>query len=260
MPDPVIPRPAATLLLLRDGAEGIEVLMTVRHEESGFAAGALVFPGGKVDAEDAALRGHCPRGSDADASALGFRIAAIRETFEESGILLARGKNGSPLGRDEVAGLQKHHDEAGTPLGFGALLAANGLALATDTLVHYAHWITPIDRPKRFDTHFFLAPAPPGQEPVHDGREIVEAVWTTPDAALRGAAAGRFKLVFATHMNLAKLGSSRTVAEALDRARREAVVTITPEVVRTEAGIVFRIPEGAGYGVTAVAADKLVRP
>jgi 8-oxo-dGTP pyrophosphatase MutT (NUDIX family) len=90
MPHPVIPRPAATLLLLRDGAAGLEVLMTARHEESGFAAGALVFPGGKLDDADAALRPYCAGAKALDDAALGFRVAAIRETFEECGILLAR--------------------------------------------------------------------------------------------------------------------------------------------------------------------------
>ncbi|HZS82910.1 MAG TPA: NUDIX hydrolase [Stellaceae bacterium] len=258
MVEPAIPLPAATLLLLRDGAAGLEVLMTLRHEKSGFAAGALVFPGGKLDAADAALRRFCPPalGGAAD---LPFRIAAIRETFEESGILLARSRDGALLDRAGLSALQKHHDEAGEPPAFAALLEAAGLELAADTLVRYAHWVTPIDRPKRFDTQFFLAPAPPAQEPAHDGREIVEAVWTTPEAALRDAEAGRIKLVFATQMNLVRLARSRTIAEALDRARREPIVTVTPEVVKTASGTAFRIPAEAGYGATEVAAGSLLR-
>src|SRR5258706_10302610 len=107
-PGPVIPRPAATLLLLRDGAAGLEVLMTARHEEAGFAAGALVFPGGKVDPVDAALAAHCPNSPALDADALVLRIAAIRETFEECGILLARNA-GALLSAERLAALLARH-------------------------------------------------------------------------------------------------------------------------------------------------------
>jgi 8-oxo-dGTP pyrophosphatase MutT (NUDIX family) len=155
-PQPVTPRLAATLLLLRDGGDGLEVLMVSRHEEAGFAAGALVFPGGKVDPVDAALAACCPPAPDLDETALVLRIAAIRETFEECGILLARG-NGALLTAELLAALLTRHGNADA--GFAALVAAAGLELATDHLVPYAHWITPVDRPKRFDTHFFLAPA-----------------------------------------------------------------------------------------------------
>src|SRR5689334_20957103 len=108
MPDPVVPRHAATLLLLRDGVAGLEVLMTLRHEQSGFAAGALVFPGGKVEETDRLLRRHAAA-SDSGAESdplLDFRIAAIRETFEETGVLLAREGTGALLSRDGLAGLQ----------------------------------------------------------------------------------------------------------------------------------------------------------
>jgi 8-oxo-dGTP pyrophosphatase MutT (NUDIX family) len=260
MPDPVIPRPAATLLLLRDGVAGLEVLMTARHEESGFAAGALVFPGGKVEPEDRALRPSCAGCDGLDDTALGFRIAAIRETFEESGILLARNAGGTALlSAAEFDGLRRRHSEAGTVPGFAALVAAAGLQLATDTLVPYAHWITPVDRPKRFDTHFFLAPTPVDQIAVHDGREAVETVWTTPQATLEAADREQVKLVFATRMNLVKLASSRTVTEALAAATRDAVVTVCPEIVKTPEGPAIRIPEAAGYGLTEMLVGAMPR-
>src|SRR5260221_1090218 len=128
-PPPVIPRPAATLLLLRDGAAGLEVLMTARHEEAGFAAGALVFPGGKVDPADAALAAYCRAAPGLDAAALVLRIAAIRETFEECGILLARG-GGTFLSAELLAALLDRHGAGDT--GFAAFVAAAGLELATD--------------------------------------------------------------------------------------------------------------------------------
>jgi len=265
MPDPVIPRPASTLLLLRDGADGIEVLMTARHEEAGFAAGALVFPGGKLDTADAELRPFCadaPAHNDKalDDTALGFRIAAIRETFEECGILLARHKGAAALlSAAELGELRRRHQEAADTTRFAALVAAAGLELATDTLVPFAHWITPRDRPKRFDTHFFAAPAPADQVAVHDGREAVETVWAKPGVTVEAGDRGAAKLVFATRMNLVKLARSRSVAEALAAASREPIVTVCPEIVRSPAGPAIRIPEEAGYGLTEMLVGNMPR-
>ncbi|HEX3499502.1 MAG TPA: NUDIX domain-containing protein [Stellaceae bacterium] len=255
-PPPVAPRPAATLLLLRDGAAGLEVLMTARHEEAGFAAGALVFPGGKVDPVDAALIGFCPDVPALDEAALVLRIAAIRETFEECGILLARG-GGILLTGALLATLLDRH--GASDAGFAALVAAAELELATDDLVPYAHWITPVDRPKRFDTHFFLAPAVHDQIAVHDGREAVDAVWMTPASVLAGADAGRIKLVFATRMNLLKLARSATVADALAAARGAPIVTVTPVIEKTTGGPFVHIPEAAGYGGARFAAADIPR-
>ncbi len=255
-PPPVVPRPAATLLLLRDGADGLEVLMTSRHEAAGFAAGALVFPGGKVDAGDHALTACCADRATLDETTLVLRIAAIRETFEECGILLARA-GGALLTAEALAALRRNHGTAEG--GFAALVAAARLELATGDLVPYAHWITPVDRPKRFDTHFFLAPAAPSQVAVHDGREAVDAVWLTPQAVLAGADGGRIKLVFATRMNLMKLARSTTVAAALAAARSAPIVTVTPVIEKTSAGPFIHIPEAAGYGATRVAAGDIPR-
>ncbi|MCU0944014.1 MAG: NUDIX domain-containing protein [Rubritepida sp.] len=224
MSEPVTPRPAATLLLLRDGRAGLEVLMVARTREVDFAAGALVFPGGRVEAEDAAL---APPGDPLGT----FRIAAIRESWEECGLLLA-----AP-------------GAAAAPGPFGTHLAERGLRPAHEALVHFAHWITPAHSPKRFDTHFFLAPAPEGQQAVHDGREAVEALWLPPAAALAEAEAGRRTLVFATRMNLQRLAAHDSVAAALAACSRAPVVTVTPEPVTHADGQVFlRIPEAAGYG------------
>jgi 8-oxo-dGTP pyrophosphatase MutT (NUDIX family) len=255
-PPHVTPRPAATLLLLRDGAEGLEVLMTSRHEEAGFAGGALVFPGGKVDPADHALARHYAGKTTLDEAAFVLRIAAIRETFEECGILLARA-DGTLLSAESLAALLRRHGRSDA--GFAALVAAGELELAVDDLVPYAHWITPVDRPKRFDTHFFLAPAAADQIAVHDGREAVDVVWMAPDAVLRGADEKRIKVVFATRMNLLKLASSKTVADALAAARGAPIVTVTPVVEKTSAGPFIHVPEAAGYGATRFAAGDIPR-
>src|SRR5258708_18742483 len=139
-PKPAIPRLAATLLLLRDGAAGLEVLMTARHEEAGFAAGALVFPGGKVDPIDAALAAYCPAAPDLDEAALVLRIAAIRETFEECGILLAR-QGGALLSAPPPAALLDRH--GASDAGFPALLPAPELHFPPGPLAPSPPSITP---------------------------------------------------------------------------------------------------------------------
>jgi 8-oxo-dGTP pyrophosphatase MutT (NUDIX family) len=253
------PRPAATILLLRDGSDGLEVFMVVRHHAIDFAAGALVFPGGRVEESDHLLATELENRHGLTTEALTFRIAAIRETFEECGVLLAR-----PSGSDELidAATLKRLDEqhraalnAGS-IDFDAVLDAEELVPAPDLLVHFAHWITPSNQPKRYDTHFFLAAAPAEQLAVHDGYEAVDSVWITPAAALAGTAAGRFKLVFATAKNLEKLGRSRTADEAMDRARNAKVVTVQPKGTRLEGTRrLLRIPVEADYGGTEFIVD-----
>jgi 8-oxo-dGTP pyrophosphatase MutT (NUDIX family) len=262
MTDPAAPRPAATLVLIRDGGTGLEVLMITRHQASSFAAGALVFPGGRVEEdEDGMLREHC-RGLDGlDEAEARHRVAALRETFEESGVLLAaRRGEADLLSRGKLEELRARHAPAaaGGPA-LAALLRTEGLELAGDLLDRFGHWITPTDRPKRFDTRFYVAPMPCDQTPVYDGREAVDAVWVSPSRALEEADAGRVSLVFATRVNLARLASFRTAAEVIEDARRHPIVPITPEIVETPGGTMFRIPPGLGYGVTEVPGSILKR-
>jgi 8-oxo-dGTP pyrophosphatase MutT (NUDIX family) len=251
-------RPAATIMLLRDGPAGIEVFMVVRHHQIDFAAGALVFPGGRVEEADHDIAvGECPNPDGLSIKALAFRVAAIRETFEECGVLLARAQGSDAQGSDQLidaATLKRLEDQhraalnAGS-IGFDAVLGSEGLLPATDLLVHFAHWITPSQQPKRYDTHFFLAEAPAEHLAVHDGREAVESIWITPAQALADTEAGRFKLVFATAKNLEKLGRAGSVREALATARAATVVTVQPKGTRIEgAKRLLRIPEEADYG------------
>lgn len=244
-------RPAATILLLRDGPDGIEVFMVVRHHAIDFAAGALVFPGGRVEPPDHALAGRLgPEGSDT--AAMAFRIAAIRETFEECGVLLARPRgSGRLVGAPTLKRLEERHRVAlnAGSIGFDAVLDSEGLLPAPDLLVHFAHWITPSNQPKRYDTQFFLAEAPAEHLAVHDGHEAVESIWITPARALAGAANGLYKLVFATAKNLEKLGRSPTVSAAMDAAAGATVVTVQPHAVKLEGHKrLLRIPAEAGYG------------
>jgi 8-oxo-dGTP pyrophosphatase MutT (NUDIX family) len=261
-PDPA-PRPASTVLLMRDSADGIEVLMVTRNVESDFASGALVFPGGRVDASDGepALLGRARLVAGLDAAAMAFRIAGIRETFEEAHMLLARPIGGSALlSAAEVDALESRlRGELGREPLFADLAASGSIELATDLLVPYAHWITPEGRPKRYDTQFFLIPAPLDQVAAHDGHEAVDNVWITPAAAIEGADAKKITLVFATRLNLAKLDRSRSVAEALTTARESRIVTVCPELLQTPEGLKLRIPAEADYGLTETFAAAVTR-
>lgn len=263
VPPEVAPRPASTVLLLRDGPSGLEVLMVTRNVASDFASGALVFPGGRVDEADgeAAMHACCCAVAGADKRAMAFRVAALRETFEEAHMLLARPKGCDRLlTAREVETLEaKLRERLGRDPVFADLAAEGDIELATDLLVPFAHWITPVGPPKRFDTHFFLAPAPLDQVAAHDGREAVDAIWIAPQKAIAESEAKRVTLVFATRMNLIKLGRSTGVVAALAAAREDTVVTVCPELIETPEGKLLRIPLAAGYGITEMPANLIAR-
>jgi 8-oxo-dGTP pyrophosphatase MutT (NUDIX family) len=262
MTDIVAPRLASTVLLLRDGksravdgkaANEIEIFMMVRHHQIEFNSGALVFPGGSVDNNDkeiAADPALYSGGDGLDADALGFRIAAIRETFEESGILLARPKGSKDLvdaKRASEIALAHRADLNESKITFLKVLTDNGMLLALDELVPYAHWITPEGMPKRFDTWFFLAAAPPEQLGAHDGKESTDSIWVSPREALDGGETGRFKLPFPTTRNLIRLGKQGSVQAALDDSTGKSIVTVMPVMTKTATGRQLRIPKEAGY-------------
>ena len=253
VPAPAVP--AATVVILRDRPDGIEVFMVVRHHAIDFASGALVFPGGKVDPGDSDPAWADLASIDAPAERTNI-VAAARETFEEAGLVLAR-KRGtqSMIEAQEAHGLVERYRApilAGDRL-FRDLIAGEGLLLATDLMVPFAHWITPEGVPKRFDTHFLLIAAPVHQLGAHDGGESIEGLWIRPQQALAEAEAGARTLVFATQMNLAKLARHATVADAIAAARASPVVTVTPQVERLTGGRRrLRIPAEAGYGVSEI--------
>lgn len=250
------PRAASTILLLRDSLMTfgeIEVFMMVRHYEIDFNSGALVFPGGSVDKGDQEIIADpalYSGGEGLDAATLSFRIAAIRETFEESGILLARPKGSKALVDAKRAGeIEAAHraDLCDSKVSFLKVLTDNGMVLALDELVPYAHWITPEGMPKRFDTWFFLAAAPPEQAGAHDGKESTDSIWVSPREALEGGDSGRFKLPFPTTRNLIRLARQPNVQTALEDSRGKTVVTVMPVMTTLNGGRQLRIPLEAGY-------------
>lgn len=258
---PVKSRDASTVLLIRDGCGGLEVFMVVRHPDIEFAAGALVFPGGAVDVCD---RGETSHGVVAQHSAtlepreLAWRVAAIREVYEECGVLLAR-EHGATT-RIDAKRLTRidaryHQELRDHSVDIVALALAESIELDCDGLIPFGHWVTPISRPKRFDTRFYVAGAPADQVARHDGHESVHSLWGNPSTICAEADEGKWHLRFPTRMSLEKLAASHSVAEALSDARNGSVVKILSEAKTVPEGNRVRIPREAGYGITEAIID-----
>jgi 8-oxo-dGTP pyrophosphatase MutT (NUDIX family) len=233
--------PAATLILMRPPAAGgpPEILMLERSETMAFAAGALVFPGGRIDPEDRAMAAGFPGLADAAA-----RIAAIRETIEETGVAPAlRPAPDAATLREAMA--------AGRP--FAALLGEMGLSLDLDSLTPFARWCPNFREARRFDTLFYLAEAPAGGGTVHsaDETESVHTFWASAGTVLDEIEAGRAKAIFPTRRNLERLARFASLAEARADAERHPVQQITPWVEERDGRRFVCIPEGIGYPVTA---------
>jgi 8-oxo-dGTP pyrophosphatase MutT (NUDIX family) len=253
MSEPAIAVPAATILMLRNGPTGLEVFMVVRHHQIDFASGALVFPGGKVDKGDSEIRSFCVGADTADDTQLSLMVGAIREAFEECGILLARTTGESNLISGQRLNSLEHYRD---PLNKGEVsiaefLEKENLTLACDLLQPFAHWITPDMMPKRFDTHFYLAQAPDDHVAIHDGYESVDSVWVSPVNALKGAEDGTYTIIFPTRLNIEMLGESDSVANALEAARNRTIIPVTPWTEKRDDGVYLCIPEEAGYRLSS---------
>lgn len=251
MSDAPHPVPAATILMLRDGPSGLEAFMVVRHHQIDFASGALVFPGGKVDEGDFNVRAFCHGVDNLDDTTVALMAGALREAFEECGILLARPKGSDELiSGERLEQLSHYRDRLHQgELSLVSFLENESLILACDQLQHFAHWITPDMMPKRFDTHFYLAAAPEDHLALHDGHESVDSVWISPSDAIKGAKDKTYTIIFPTLMNIEMLGESTTVDEAIKMAAERTIVTVLPVVEKREDGNYLCIPEEAGYSV-----------
>ncbi len=209
--------PAATVLLLRDGVQGPEVLMTRRAMTASFAPGAYVFPGGGIDAADALAHPHAKRRSTQSDLHLTQAIAAIRESFEELGILLARHANGQMASAADIAALDRHAPQGD----FAAQCAARGLTLAADEVFLLTHWVTDRDLPRRFDVPFLVTRMPDAQTPVADEKEQFDPVWVRPAEALARHAEGNFFIIYPTIRTLERLQSYATVNSILADCQSE---------------------------------------
>ena len=254
------PRPAATLLLVRDAPE-LQVLMVKRAAAIAFGPGALVFPGGKLDAgdHDPVWADHATGWAEIPADQRAHRIAAIREVYEDAGVLVARDAAGELFHGDEASA--DHRESVNrNERTFLGLVVETGLKLDLAALTLYAHWVPPAILAVRYDTRFFIAEAHSRQDAVHDGSETVSSEWIAPAEALRLADAGERELMFPTRMNLKLLAEAASANDAIARARARTIVSVTPRVEVRAEGRFLVLPPEAGYGPFAERLpDKMVR-
>lgn len=223
---------AATVMLVRDHDGGLEVFMVRRTLKAAFAGGMYVFPGGRIDDADRAtdVAARCDGLTDVEASGLlglpasglAYWVAAIRECFEEAGVLLARHAGGGIVRFDDPVIAERfgrHRREVhGGTLSLAELCAIEDLRLVTDSIRYVSHWITPIGERRRFDTRFLLARAPQAQEPLHDDAETIESLWIQPSEALERFHAGMLGMFPPTVANLEFLAQHATAEGALEVA------------------------------------------
>jgi 8-oxo-dGTP pyrophosphatase MutT (NUDIX family) len=229
---PPLPRDATTVVLLRDGADGLEVCLLRRSNELPFAPGVHVFPGGALDAVDFDI----PISGTVDgerlyakpALALALVIAGVRETFEEVGVLL--GVDGADVAPTPDAEWLADRT-AVSSYGVGEALVRRGLTVSADALVPIAHWVTPAVETRRYDVRFMVARMPAGQQVVVDGSEIVADVWLSPAAAVRGADSGEYPMLPPTRAVLVTLSRAASVDEAFDIARAEVIRPLMPHPI-----------------------------
>ncbi|MCO5311551.1 MAG: NUDIX domain-containing protein [Microthrixaceae bacterium] len=255
-------RDAATVMLVRDGRHGVEVFMLRRNLNSDFVGGAYVFPGGAVDPGDSdrAIEALSVGLSDAQASellgvgrgGLAYWVAAIRESFEEAGLLLAVDEDDRMVGfaNPEVAGrFHRHRIDVDTAVrALRDVVREERLRLATDRMHYFSRWITPLGSPRRYDTRFFVAHAPEGQVPSHDDRETIANLWIRPTEALERNEAGDFTLIFPTVRTLEVLARFDSAEAVVAHARSIAEFpAILPRIVEDSGGLRIVLPGDEVY-------------
>lgn len=237
-PATVAIRPAATVMLLRESdANGVEVFMMRRTTKAAFAGGMYVFPGGAVDAEDSS-----------------YEIAAIRECFEEAGVLLARTSSGTTVRFDDPESHERfteyrHAVHAGDR-SMTNVLETEDLAAQSDELQWVAHWVTPYGEVRRFDTRFFVVAMPDDQTPLHDDKETVDSLWVTPESALAQSRNGELLMLPPTIANLQFLALHDSVDAIIEAARNIGIPPkLLPKVKWRDDGRIeaLLMPDDAGY-------------
>ena len=254
---PAVARPAATVVLVREGVGGPEVLLLRRNRATGFVPGAWVFPGGRVDAADGedalaerwdgltreGAAGRLGLGVDARPAAIAYYGAAVREAVEETGLWPVVVGGGGTVGRGAPESAVGRAREAllGGTARFAEVLKALDTRLDGTAVEYIAHWVTPVVEPRRYDTRFFAAKVPPGASAVHDEREMTGAVWLTPGAALARHRHGRLPMIFPTIRTLEDLCEFATVEDLLAYYRGRPIPRVQPEIVRTATGVALRV-------------------
>jgi 8-oxo-dGTP pyrophosphatase MutT (NUDIX family) len=252
---PPNPRPASTVVVLRDAANGPEAFMVRRHEGTAFMGGAHVFPGGRVDAADADAdpswcdgldHAHRQLASLPAADAAAYHVAAARELFEEAGVLLARTSDRrfvSLAGADTHERFKRYRrDVHGHASTLRAIADGEGLRLALDALVLFAHWVTPPIDTRQFDTRFFLTRVPPEQVPAHDETETTHSAWMTASQAIREAEEGRIVLPPPTWTSLREIEAFASVDDTLAWARTRRVDRRQPKMLEENGRRMLLLP------------------
>jgi 8-oxo-dGTP pyrophosphatase MutT (NUDIX family) len=254
---PVEPRAAATIVLLRDGAAGMELLLMRRSRKAGFVPGAYVFPGGRVDNSDALpavvsllddLDPDTARDRlehEGEPPAIAYYLAALREAFEETGIMVGLRSDGSaPPTAAEDSAIDEIRDALmGDRMGFDEAIARMECRIAGDAIEYIAHWITPEPEPRRYDTRFFAAKVRSGSTAIVDPREMTDALWLSPHEALERLDRGELPMVFPTIKTIEALSRYGSADEALEGYGAAPVRTILPTLVVTPTGIGLDIGE-----------------
>jgi len=249
---PAPAKDSASVLIIRDGDVhpdygALQILMVKRHRNIKFAGGAYVFPGGKLDMADKALEESDQKASFKNISAefRGLRYAALREVFEETGLIIGT-IDGKPIGEALRKTIDDRYraDFLADRMTLAEFLDRTCVTLDMNDCFPFAHWITPKVYPIRFDTRFYLTVAPDGQIPSPDGHEITAVEWMHPMTLVEESDG---ILMFPTMMNLKKLGQAKCVAEALELLTKREIITVTPEVVTGDKVRFRKIPDEAGY-------------
>jgi len=261
-------RDAATVIVVRNGSRGqYEIFMMRRHSNQSFMGGAYVFPGGRLDEADcdpafypfidglaAGDAGRFLQEPDLPGeTALGLCVAAIRETFEEAGVLLASGSRGEAIDFSDLETAERYraHRQALNERKtiFAGIVRREGIRLTMDRLIPFSHWITPDIESKRFDTRFFLAWLPDCQVPVHDNRELVESRWLMPGEALELHRRREIILMPPTLKSMEDLNTWRTADELFAAARQHEIRTILPQPFTVEGGFGVMLPHDSEYTI-----------
>lgn len=264
-------RDAATVVVIRQGGDGLEVCMLKRNLNSDFVGGAYVFPGGGVDPDDGDERyGHLltsdlPSHLDSAGEGLEFRVAAVRESFEEAGILFARDETGRAVALDDPR-LSERFRRHRTDVDSGTrklyeICVEEHLSLDLAQMSYMSRWVTPFGANRRYDTRFFVAEAPPGQEALHDDHEVVETIWISPRDALADAREGRRTMIFPTVRTMVQLSRFEEVPQLFAHLDQMGQVpAVQPEIRQVDDRLELVLPgdpEGVGGVYDAITGDPL---
>jgi 8-oxo-dGTP pyrophosphatase MutT (NUDIX family) len=249
----VVARPAATVILLRDGPDGVEAWLLRRVAAMAFAAGATVFPGGRVDEADhgdVAFAGADPAlltdrfGGSAE-QARASVVAAIRETFEETGVLLTRPPHDVVSDAQAARLARRRRQVEAREVSFTAVLTELDVAVDADLIRAWARWITPSAEPRRYDTRFYVAALPPGATADAETTEAAQAQWIRPAEALAEYERGERPMLTPTMLTLGELAGYATVAAVLAASAARSLAPIEPEIVTLDSGERrVRLPDG----------------